>query len=435
MTSLRAWWPRSLSGRLAWILFGGLLAAHLLSIGLLLVERGLVMRGMMVSYLASDVASSVAVLERVPAAERAAWLPRLARPNYRFTLPASFGPPATTAQDASTAQAITAALVPPRPVQAMEREDGSAQLRLQLADGTPVAVEVAAPRMRVSPWLIAVLALQLALLAAVGAWAVRTATRPLRSLSDAAEALDPAGRGEPLSLEGPVEVARAAGAFNRMQARIRSHVDERMRILAAVSHDLQTPITRLRLRADLVDDAGLREKMQADLAEMQGLVEEGISYARSAHAVREPEHAVDLAALLDSIACDYADAGKPVRLLASPAGTWRTRPQALRRLVCNLVDNALKFAGAAEIEAAAAPRGGVAIRVLDRGPGIDPALLDAVMQPFYRIEDSRSRTSGGTGLGLAIAQQLALALGGRLSLAGREGGGLEARLELPEQPA
>jgi len=425
-------WPGSLFGRIALILFLGLAAAHVLSFWLVVMERSMAMRGMMVSYLASDVASSVAMLERLPPAERAAWLPRLARRNYRFTLDVPAGAPASSSQLAApVAQAIAGALVPPREVQAVDAGVAGVALRIQLklADGSPLAVELAEPRLEISPWVLAVLAAQLLLLAALSWLAVRLATRPLQQLAEAADAMTPAQPAAPLPEDGPREVARAATAFNTMQARIQAHLKERMQILAAVSHDLQTPITRLRLRADLLDDPVLRDKLHADLAEMQALVEEGLSYARSAQAVREAEHMVDLHALLDSIVCDYADAGRPVRLQACPEGTWRTRPQALRRLVCNLVDNALKFAGAAELQAES-DGSRFAIRVLDRGPGIPPGELEKVMQPFYRLEDSRSRETGGTGLGLAIAQQLAQALGGALVLAAREGGGLDARFEM-----
>ena len=156
------------------------------------------------------------------------------------------------------------------------------------------------PRLQISPWVLGALALQLALLVGLCAWAVRAATRPLRTLADAADALGADRPAVPLAEDGPREVQRAAVAFNHMQQRIQTHLQERMQILAAVSHDLQTPITRLRLRADLLDDTTLRDKLHADLAEMQSLVEEGIAYARSSQAVREPPQRVDLRALVDS---------------------------------------------------------------------------------------------------------------------------------------
>ena len=148
--------------------------------------------------------------------------------------------------------------------------------------------------------------------------------------------------------------------------------------------------------------------------------------------MREPPQRVDLRALVESIARDYADAGLPVQVLQAVDVTCDTRPQALRRLLCNLVDNALKFAGAAELTLEAPRPGQWLVRVLDYGPGIPPADLAAVLQPYVRLEDSRNRSTGGTGLGLAIANELAQALGGRLVLGPRDdGAGLEARVELP----
>lgn len=428
-------WPATLSGRLTWILLAGLVAAHALSFWLVFMERGMASRGMMVSYLARDVASSVAILERVPPAERASWLPKLERRNYSFRLgEAAGGTPSRSMLAEPVARALSLTLEPARDVAVVEMPGSALRLQLHLTDGTPLAVDLADARIEVSTWVLVALALQLALLGVLTAIAVRQATRPLQALAGAADALGPAQPDTPLAEDGPREVAQAAAAFNAMQRRIRSHLDERMQILAAVSHDLQTPITRLRLRAEMLDDTTLRDKLMADLAQMQSLVEEGISYARSAQASREPAQPVDLGALLDSITCDYTDAGKPVSLRGDSAVTLATRPMALRRLVGNLVDNALKFAGAAEIELRRQPDG-VAISVLDRGPGIPEAELQAVLQPFYRVENSRSRETGGTGLGLAIAHELAQALGTSLVLAARPGGGLEARVVLPVQSA
>jgi signal transduction histidine kinase len=424
------WWPRSLFGRVVLILFAGLAAAQGLAFALAQVERGLAMRGMMMSYLASDLASSVAMLDRLPPAERPAWLPRLARRNYRFALLEDRAErPAASALAAPVVRELAQSLQ--REVWTAQGVDGSQRIRLRLADATPVTIHFIEPGLVVSPWALAALVGQLALLGALGWLAVKIATRPLLQLADAADALQPDSPGQVLPVDGPVEVARAARAFNAMQARIQAHLDERMRILAAVSHDLQTPITRLRLRADLsMEDTALRDKVHADLAEMQSLVEEGIAYARSAHAVREEAKPVDVSAFLESIVSDYADAGRNVELRALPATHFVTRPHALRRLLCNLLDNALKFAGAARVEAAVTGEGGLHVSVLDRGPGIPEEHRSAVLQPFVRLEDSRSRDTGGTGLGLAIANQLAQALDGRLVLGDRAGGGLEARLEL-----
>ena len=433
---MRRWWPGSLFGRILLVLALGLALAHALTFMLAVTERSMSMRNAMVGYLASDVASSVAVLERLPAGERGQWLARLARRNYRFVLAEPLPVPASQSTLALlVADAVATALPPGRTLQVVDPGVPGTELRLQLrlADGTPLAVDMDEPRLQVSRWVLAALALQLAVLVGLCAWAVRAATRPLNALADAADALGAAQAAVPLAEDGPREVVRAAAAFNRMQQRIQAYLQERMQILAAVSHDLQTPITRLRLRADLLDDATLRDKLHADLAEMRSLVEEGIAYARSPQAVREPLQRVDLRALVESLAMDYADAGMPVRVLHAVDGICDTRPQALRRLLCNLVDNALKFAGSAELAVEAGPQSRWCVRVLDRGPGIPQADLATVLQPYVRLEDSRNRGTGGTGLGLAIANELAQALGGRLVLAPRDDGGegLEARVELP----
>jgi signal transduction histidine kinase len=253
----------------------------------------------------------------------------------------------------------------------------------------------------------------------------------LARLAEAANALAPGLATQPLPETGSTEVAQAAAAFNAMQRRIDGHLAERMRILAAVSHDLQSPITRMRLRVDLLDDAELREKLHGDLAAMQSLVGEGLAYARSAHSGVEAPCALDLHALLDSLACDYADAGQTVAFAGCAGLILQTRPQTLRRVLINLVDNALKFAGEVEMAVHLTSDNRICIDVLDRGPGIAQSELQAVLQPFYRLEGSRSRDTGGTGLGLAIAQQLSQALGGELALSNRSGGGLQARLCLP----
>jgi len=423
--------PRSLQTRILLVLLAGLVLAHALTFALVLAERSLVMRGMMVNYLASDIASSVAVLERLPADERAQWMERLSRRNYRLGLDgsAASAPAATSARAQSVAGEMAHALGAGRSLRVIDGNATGSALRVMipLTDGTPLVVTLDEPRLRISPWAWAALALQLALLIGLGAWAVRTATRPLHRLADAADRLRPDQPAAPLSEDGPSEVHRAAAAFNRMQQRIDAHLQERMHILAAVSHDLQTPITRMRLRADLLDDPALRDKLHADLAETQSLVAQGIAYARSAHAAHEPLQRVDLPSLLHSIARDYADAGQPVHVSEAAPLHAETRPQALRRLVCNLVDNALKFAGPAELRLAASAAGAWTLEVLDRGPGIPTDELARVMEPFVRLEDSRHRCTGGTGLGLAIANQLALGLGGQLTLLPRAGGGLEAR--------
>ncbi|HEU5092124.1 MAG TPA: HAMP domain-containing sensor histidine kinase, partial [Nitrospira sp.] len=229
---------------------------------------------------------------------------------------------------------------------------------------------------------------------------------------------------------GPTEVAYAATAFNTMQDRITHYLKERVQILAAISHDLQTPITRMKLRAEVAEDGPEKEKLISDLSEIERLVREGVAYARTAHGNVENPARIDIGSFVESIVFDYQDTGKAVKTARMIEAVVTTRPHALRRILTNLIDNALKFAGEAEVEIIRTKDGKICIAVCDRGPGIPDGQLEAVLQPFYRLEQSRNRDTGGTGLGLAIAQQLTLAIGGSLSLKNRSGGGLAAEIVL-----
>jgi signal transduction histidine kinase len=432
------WLPRSIASRLYLILFAGLLLAHGLSFGLLFYERYVTATSMMLGNLEQDVITSVAVLDRIPAAERAQFLPHLTRRTYRYVL--SSGEPGS-AELSERAQNITrligSALGPRYPVRAdtVSRRPERFQVHLTLGDGHPLTIEVTPSTMPIAQWLPYVLAIQLGLLLLITWLAVRLATRPLAWLANAAESLSPSGGGKPLREGGPTEVAKAVSAFNAMQDRIAAYLRERLQILAAISHDLQTPITRMKLRTETMDESPLRAKLIDDLDEMQHLVREGVAYARSAHGASEASLKLDLDAFLDSLVFDYQDTGKDVVLAECVGAPIFTRPHALRRVIGNLIDNAVKYAGAAEVEVVRAADGGIAVSVLDRGPGIPEPELDAVLQPFYRLEASRNRDSGGAGLGLAIAQQLTLSLNAKLVLENREGGGLRATLSLPSAKA
>jgi signal transduction histidine kinase len=221
----------------------------------------------------------------------------------------------------------------------------------------------------------------------------------------------------------------AARAFNAMQRRIAGYMAERVEILASISHDLQTPITRMRLRTDLMDDERDREKFRQDLDAMLALVREGVAYARTLHGASEPPARIDIDALLEAMLGDYEDAGQPLQLEGRVGEAIVTRPHALRRILTNLIDNALKFGSDTRVQVSRnADR--LVVAVVDNGPGIPPDQLEAVLQPFYRVESSRNRSTGGTGLGLAIAHQLSMAIGAALELRNRSEGGLEARLTL-----
>ncbi|CAG9168908.1 HAMP domain-containing sensor histidine kinase [Cupriavidus respiraculi] len=431
-----AWsaWPRTLFARLMVILLIGLAAAQGLSFSLVVMERRQAENTVMLGNLERDVASSVAILDRLPAEERAGWLDLLARRNYRYLLDAGTpGAPPDSARSQRAAATITDALQGRYPVtvSAVPGPREHVQVHLRLHDGMPLTIDVLPRAMALSDWLPVLLVIQLVLLTAFGWLAVRLVTRPLKRLAQAAETLGPDLKAERLPEAGPTEVARAAAAFNAMQQRIAGYLTERVQILAAISHDLQTPITRMRLRLDLMDDSDTREKLRSDLVAMEHLVREGVAYARTLHGSAETPLRVDADALLDSLMGDYQDAGQNVSLEGRIGGPIMTRPQALRRILTNLIDNGVKFGHEVTVAVAREPDNRITIAVRDRGPGIPEAELARVMEPFYRVENSRNRSTGGTGLGLSIAQQLANALGGTLALSNREGGGLEARLSLP----
>ncbi|MBY8959705.1 MULTISPECIES: HAMP domain-containing sensor histidine kinase [Pseudomonas] len=430
--SLKLHWPRTLASRLSLIFLVGLILAQALSFGAQYYERFQSARSTMLSNMQNDVSTSVAILDRLPAQERPAWLPRLARTNYDYRLnDGDPGAPLDAEEVPVAATSISSAIGGARPLSfsRFPAEKKHFQAHLRLSDGSPLTIDVRPAMPPLSPWLPGVLLGQLALLIACTWLAVRIAIRPLARLANAVESLDPNAHPVMLDEHGPTEVAYAARAFNAMQARIAAYLKERMQLLAAISHDLQTPITRMKLRAEFMDDSVEKDKLWNDLGEMEHLVREGVAYARSIHGSTEESRRTDLDSFLDSLVFDYQDMGKDVQLSGKSAAVIDTRPQALRRVLVNLTDNALKFAGAAQLQVDIDD--GLCIKILDRGPGIAEAELQQVMQPFYRVENSRNRSTGGTGLGLAIAQQLAMALGGSLTLSNREGGGLCAELKLP----
>jgi signal transduction histidine kinase len=208
-------------------------------------------------------------------------------------------------------------------------------------------------------------------------------------------------------------------------------LEESLRTLASISHDLLTPITRMRLRVDALDESTLQQKIVADLREMEHLVREGMSYVRGTLGCAEDPVKVDPMALLEGLVFDNQDMGRPVTLSTSIGGQLRTRPRALRRALGNLIDNALKYGKTAEVGSHRDTTGALCITVSDQGPGIPECELAKVLQPFYRMAASRHSDIGGAGLGLAIVDQLIRSIEGNLTLSNRDGGGLIATVVLP----
>lgn len=269
----------------------------------------------------------------------------------------------------------------------------------------------------------------LIMVALVAFYISRRISRPLRALADGADRL---GRGEALepldNRGGPEEVQRATLAFNAMGARIRRFVDDRTRMLAAVSHDLRTPITNLRLRVELLEEGEAKTRMLETLDELRVTVEATLAFTREE--VGEEAVKADLSTLVESVCDDFADVGQPVLFSPSPRLPLVCRTNSIRRAVRNLVENAVAYGGIARVSMIR--RGEeVEITVADDGCGIPEAEMEHVFEPFVRLEGSRNRRTGGVGLGLSIARSVIRGHGGDIRLRNRPGGGLDAIITLP----
>lgn len=307
---------------------------------------------------------------------------------------------------------------------------------VRLRDGEQLRLSVLPPppsRIAVKTDFSTIIALFLVSIAFLAYLVARMTTRPLKQLAQAAKDLGNDINHPPLELSGASEIRQASAAFNAMQARIRQYIFQRTQMLAAITHDLQTPLTRLRLRLEKVADPELQERLVGDLSAMQAMVREGLDLARSMDTT-EAMQALDFDSLLDSVCADASDAGQDVVLNGRAAMALLGRPMGLRRCLVNLIDNAVKY-GHQAVVTVERMAGAARIRIRDAGPGIAQAEQARVFEPFYRVESSRSRESGGTGLGLTIARNIAEQHGGTIALANHPDGGLEVTLVLPESYA
>jgi signal transduction histidine kinase len=307
-------------------------------------------------------------------------------------------------------------------------------LHLPGEDWLNVSVKVQPPRPWHSPTFLAAFLLMTAVAAALTVWAVRRLTAPVRTLAAAADALGRDVNAPPLPEDGPLEVATAAKAFNTMASRIRRFVQDRTELLTAIGHDLRTPITRLKLRAEFVEDDEQRGKMLADLEELEAMVSATLAFGRDARTT-EAVSSLDLAELLRTL-LDEASDSRPdlVEQLCyegPPHQTVRGRPLALKRALANLVSNAVNYGGGARLRLIPPADGLLVAEVEDDGPGIPPGELERVFEPFHRGEPSRSRETGGVGLGLPIARNIFRAHGGDVVLSNRPMGGVKATVTLP----
>jgi signal transduction histidine kinase len=466
--------PRSLFGRMVLILIGGLLVAQLLSVLVNLAERDRLIQRAGGMRTAQRIGDIVELLDPLGPAERRRIVAVLNAPPLRVSLDVPpMEPAASLPEDAHTAMFVSTLRAaagerelrivraeparglralraagesgPPRPPHAggmgMGKGIGPGRglggmavvSQVRFGDGSWVTFDSTLP----TPppdlpqrLLLTLLILSVAVIA-VSLIAVRWVTRPLHVLANAAEDLGRDIRRPPLKEDGPSEVRQAARAFNRMQAGLQRYLDDRVRLLAAISHDLKTPITRMRLRTELLDDEDTRARFEKDLGEMESMVGEALEFMRGEGGA-EAARPIDVNALLESLQADEQELGHAVRIEGRAAAPFVGRAQQLKRCLANLIANAIRYGGQSTIrvEDSAAS---LTLRVLDDGPGIPENELERVFEPFYRLEESRSRGTGGTGLGLGIARNIARAHGGDLVLRNRPAGGLEAVLTLPRQ--
>ena len=276
--------------------------------------------------------------------------------------------------------------------------------------------------------LLSMLAMSLAVVL-LSMWVVHRLTVPLRSFAQAATRLGKDVNAPPLAEHGPLEIQKSAIAFNQMQERLKRMINNRTQMLAAISHDLRTPITLLRLRSELVEDDDERYKMLATLDDMEKMIASTMDFARE-DAKTEDYRKVDLTALVASICDDMSDSGRAVTFEEPEKFLYTCRSLSLRRAIINLIDNALKFGNTAHVSMSH-DENLVMISVQDEGPGIDEDKLEDVFQPFFRCERSRNLETGGAGLGLSIVQSVAHAHGGQVILSNLEQRGLKAELQLP----
>jgi signal transduction histidine kinase len=261
--------------------------------------------------------------------------------------------------------------------------------------------------------------------------AARNITRPLSDLARAADSVGRDTRPAPqLAERGARELRDAARAFNTMQDRLHRYLDSRTRVLAAMSHDLKTPLTRLRLQVEALDNPPMQARIGRELDEMESMVREALALFRGLDD-GEPTAAIEVGELLARIRDEFRDMEATVTVTGQALRPFTGKPQALKRCLTNLIANAVKFGTRADLHLE--DGADLVVRVRDQGPGIPEEELERVFEPFYRLESSRNRDSGGTGLGLSIARDIAQAHGGSLQLANLEGGGLEATLRLPRR--
>jgi signal transduction histidine kinase len=439
-------WPRSLAARTAFVLIAGLVVVQIVGLTIHALDRVDALRLAQTREIAVRVISTYRTVMMTAPERREAVLDEL-RHTPGVTAELARDPPTLELPDESPfgqrLLRINLNLVPLmgvphwrglRILADHNRHRLNIAMRIPDGDWLNLTVPVEPLRPWHSPRFLAAFLLMTVTAAGLTVWAVRRLTAPVRTLAAAAEALGRDVNAAPLPEGGPSEVATAAAAFNTMAARIRRFVQDRTELLTAIGHDLRTPITRLKLRAEFVEDDEQRGKMLADLEELEAMVSATLAFGRDARTT-EPVASLDLAELLRTVLDETGDtrpdAATRLAYEGPPHLTVQGRPLALKRAFANLVSNAVSYGGSARITLNPPAGRMVVIEVEDDGPGIPPGELERVFEPFHRGEPSRNRETGGVGLGLPIARNIMRAHGGDVALSNRPMSGVKATVTLP----
>ena len=453
--------PTSLFGQTLLILFAGLIASNAIGSWLYTTDREQAVRAIGGFAAAQRIANLTRLVQDAPREGRERIVAALSDQMFRVALSDRAPPMKPALEDEAASRAVKAFLAEQMPNGAAQQPRVAVsapagppfgglhpmmgrgpmmlglggfrdlQVAMPLPDGQWLSFETGLPDTGPAfsrQFLVSMLLMGIIILA-VSIWAVRRVTAPLGSLAAAAERLGRDVTAPPLPETGTIETRQASRAFNQMQIRLRNLIENRTRLLAAISHDLRTPLTLLRLRVENVTGAQERDKMLATVAEMDSMIEATLKFARD-EAISEPRRPTDLTSLVQSIVDDMSDAGLPVTMAPAHPLTYDCRPNALKRALSNLIDNAVKYGKAARV-AINGTSNSIEITIDDEGPGVPDAELSRVFEPFYRLDASRSRENGGVGLGLAIALSVVQAHEGEIILSNRRTGGLHALIKLP----
>lgn len=442
MNWLRLLWPRGLAGQIAACVIASLLISQVFTalLAVTLEPR----RSPPPLATAYSLALIITALDAVPASDRLKVSAAVREQGLNIEFVEFIGTVGETERHPTRylLRALKERLGPNIPLQLDHIEEpGQTELLIvgtRLRDGTPVRIEapVRDPpsfiAFGLTPFLFYLPFLTIAL-TVLTFWVTRRVTAPLRAFAQAAEKLGNQRSAPPLIEKGPAELQRAAHSFNKMQKQIRQFIEDRTRTLAAIGHDLRTPITRIRLRVEsAVENEHERQKLLQDLRRLDAMVTSALLFLRDG-AAEEPLVSVDLASLLVSVCDEFNELGYDVRYRGELSLQMRCRPELLKRAVTNLIENATKYGSSTEVNLLREGENEVSIRVDDDGPGIPDEEKEKAFDPFYRLDVARGSDSGGFGLGLSIARGIVDLHRGRIELLNRLPKGLRVSIRLPVQ--